>query len=156
MSGRKKTTGNKTVKAWRTRGCLINVLNSLSLQKKKEWWPTSIILNAWWKYSFGFLYSALYSSIFTMFQPLSLYKIRSFFISFWSLLPFPPTIVFLPSNRWDGGTVPKLIQLVPLHMTLRATCVPQASDRDSAPCCSPSVVFSFFLGLKIAWISTSH
>lgn len=35
MSGRKKTTGNKTVKAWKARGCLINVLNSLSSEKKR-------------------------------------------------------------------------------------------------------------------------
>lgn len=35
MSGRKKTTADKTLKSWRVRGCLINVLNSLSLQKKR-------------------------------------------------------------------------------------------------------------------------
>lgn len=115
--------------------------------------------NAKLEYSTGFPYGALYSSFFIMFHPVSLYKMRIFPTFFWVLLLFPPTVVFLPSSRGDGGTVPEMVQLDPFHMTLRAagaTCMPQASASDSAPCCSPSVLFPFFLHLRVAQISISH
>lgn len=95
---------------------------------------------------------------FIVFHPISLHAIRIFPIFFWLLLLFPPTIVFLPSRRGDGGTVPEMVQLDPFHVMLRAagaTGVPRASASDSAPCCSPSVLFPFFLSLKVAQISIS-